>query len=114
MGDEIFDYGPGRGYPWLREHLVSGYRPQWYQHSDDTTVDASILTAPGESRWINYYIEGLGWLVPNNNRSIGRQTGKIKIRYAIHDQYHRALPVREKYVTYSFFFSALKDMVPSE
>jgi hypothetical protein len=62
---EIFDYGRGRGYPWLREHLVSGYRPQWYDHSDDTRVDASLLTAPGESRWINYYIEGLGWLVRN-------------------------------------------------
>ncbi len=65
LGGEIFDDGPGGGYPWLREHLVSGYRPQWYQHSDDTTVDASILTAPGDSRWINYYIEGLGWLVRN-------------------------------------------------
>jgi hypothetical protein len=65
LGDEIFGNGQGGGYPWLREHLVSGYRPQWYQHSDDTTVDASILTAPGDSRWINYYIEGLGWLVRN-------------------------------------------------
>jgi hypothetical protein len=65
LGDEIFGKGQGGGYPWLREHLVSGYRPQWYQHSDDTTVDASILTAPGDSRWINYYIEGLAWLVRN-------------------------------------------------
>ncbi|MCK5464822.1 MAG: hypothetical protein KAI95_17475, partial [Bacteroidales bacterium] len=65
LGTEIFDDGQGGGYPWLREHLVSGYRPQWYQHSDDTTVDASILTAPGDSRWINYYIEGLAWLVRN-------------------------------------------------
>ena len=65
LGSEIFDDGQGGGYPWLREHLVSGYRPQWYQHSDDTTVDASILTAPGDSRWINYYIEGLAWLVRN-------------------------------------------------
>jgi hypothetical protein len=65
LGVEIFGDGPGGGYPWLREHLVSGYRPQWYQHSNDTTVDASILTAPGDSRWINYYIEGLAWLVRN-------------------------------------------------
>ena len=65
LGTEIFDDGPGGGYPWLREHLGSDYRPQWYQHSDDTTVDASILTAPGDSRWINYYIEGLAWLVRN-------------------------------------------------
>lgn len=62
---EIFDYGPGGGYPWLREHLVAGYRHQWYDHGDDTRVDASLLTAPGDSRWINYYIEGLGWLIRN-------------------------------------------------
>lgn len=62
---EIFDYGPGGGYPWLREHLVIAYRHQWYDHADDTRVDASILTAPGDSRWINYYIEGLGWLIRN-------------------------------------------------
>ena len=65
LGDEIFGGGNGGGYPWLREHLVSGYLPQWYQHIDDTTVDAAIITATGESRWINYYIEGLGWLVRN-------------------------------------------------
>jgi hypothetical protein len=62
---EIFDYGAGGGYPWLREHLVVAYRPQWYDHADDTRVDASILTASGDSRWINYYIEGLGWLIRN-------------------------------------------------
>ena len=65
LGNEIFASGPGGGYPWLREHLVAGYRPQWYQHSEDGWVDASILTSTGESRWINYYIEGLGWLVRN-------------------------------------------------
>ncbi len=65
LQDEIFDYGPGGGYPWLREHLLVAYRPQWYDHADDTRVDASILTAPGDSRWINYYIEGLGWLIRN-------------------------------------------------
>jgi len=62
---EIFAFGPGGGYPWLREHLMVAYRQQWYDHSDDTRVDASILTAPGDSRWINYYIEGLGWLIRN-------------------------------------------------
>jgi len=65
LQDEIFDYGAGGGYPWLREHLLVAYRPQWYDHADDTRVDASILTAPGDSRWINYYIEGLGWLIRN-------------------------------------------------
>jgi len=65
LGDEILGEGPGGGYPWLREHFVSGYMPQWYQHFDDGTADASVLTATGESRWFNYYIEGLGWLVRN-------------------------------------------------
>jgi hypothetical protein len=65
LQDEIFAFGAGGGYPWLREHLLVAYRPQWYDHADDTRVDASILTASGDSRWINYYIEGLGWLIRN-------------------------------------------------
>lgn len=65
LGDEILGYGRGGGYPWLREHLVSGYRPQWYQWFPDKSADASIVNAPGDSRWYNYYIEGLKWLVEN-------------------------------------------------
>jgi hypothetical protein len=37
--------------------------PQWYQHFIDKSPDASIVNAPGDSRWYNYYIEGLDWLV---------------------------------------------------
>jgi hypothetical protein len=67
LGTEILADGKGGGYPWLREHLVTGYSPQWYQHFEDATlgVDASILTSTGSTRWYNYYIEGLGWLVRN-------------------------------------------------
>jgi hypothetical protein len=65
LGDEILGDGSGGGYPWLREHLVSGYRPQWYQYFPDKSADASIVNAPGDSRWYNYYIEGLKWLVEN-------------------------------------------------
>ena len=67
FGTEILADGKGGGYPWLREHLVSGYSPQWYQHFEDSTlgVDASILSSTGSTRWYNYYIEGLGWLVRN-------------------------------------------------
>ena len=65
LGDEILGNGRGGGYPWLREHLVSGYRPQWYQHFPDKSADASVVNAPGDSRWYNYYIEGLAWLVKN-------------------------------------------------
>jgi len=65
LQDEIFAFGPGGGYPWLREHLVVAYRHQWYDHANGPVVDASLLTAAGDSRWINYYIEGLGWLIRN-------------------------------------------------
>jgi hypothetical protein len=65
LGDEILGDGRGGGYPWLREHLVTGYRPQWYQWFPNKSADASIVNAPGDSRWYNYYIAGLEWLVKN-------------------------------------------------
>lgn len=67
LGDEVLADGPGGGFPWLREHCVTGYTPQWYQHFDegDLGIDASMLTAPGPSRWYNFYIEGLRWLLVN-------------------------------------------------
>ncbi len=64
LGNEIFADGPGGGYPWLREHLIDHYTPSWYDTVPGGTIDASITTS-GESRWYNYYIEGLGWLVKN-------------------------------------------------
>ncbi len=65
LGDEILGFGRGGGYPWLREHLVNDYRPQWYQWFPDKSADASIVNALGDSRWYNYYIEGLKWMVKN-------------------------------------------------
>lgn len=65
LGDEILGDGGGGGYMWLREHFVTGYRPQWYQYFPDKSPDASVVSAPGASRWYNYYIEGLAWLVKN-------------------------------------------------
>lgn len=66
LGNEILGSGRGGGFPWLREHLVTDYMPQWYQYlGENQSPDASIVNAPGESRWYNYYIEGLGWLVKN-------------------------------------------------
>jgi hypothetical protein len=32
LDHEILGDGKGGGFPWLREHLVSGYYPQWDQH----------------------------------------------------------------------------------
>ncbi len=66
LGDEILTGGRGGGYPWLREHLVDNYTPQWYQYFGDSRgADAAILTSVGMTRWYNYYVEGLKWLVKN-------------------------------------------------
>ena len=76
LGDEIFktdeawiywDKGaamnkPGGGYPWLMEHLVSGYVPGWRSPLAGGLIDAAIATQ-GLSRWHNYYLEGLRWLM---------------------------------------------------
>lgn len=64
--------GKGGGYSWLREHLVTDYTPQWYVHYDFKTkqnipADAAILTAEGDSRWLNFYIESLVWLIKNTD-----------------------------------------------
>ena len=64
LGHEIFTPGGGGGYPWLREHLGADYRPAWYHRFDDGDVCAAIVTS-GESRWYNYYVEGLKWLLAN-------------------------------------------------
>ncbi|WP_290797510.1 glycoside hydrolase domain-containing protein [Flavihumibacter sp. UBA7668] len=65
LGSEIFGDGNGGGFPWLQEHLMSNYNVQWFNKINGyEECDASILTS-GESRWYNYYIEGLRWLVQN-------------------------------------------------
>ena len=53
----------GNGYPWLREHLVSGYTKAWRTRAAydiDHAVGTRYL-----SRWHNYYVEGLNWLLRN-------------------------------------------------
>lgn len=63
LGNEILGSGRGGAYPWLQEHFVNDYHPQWYAPFNDGEIDASVLTAAGDSRWYNYYLEGLSWLV---------------------------------------------------
>ena len=70
MEHEILRGGSGGGYAWLREHFVTDYTPQWYEHFEyvngqGISADAAILTAEGDSRWYNYYIESLAWMVRN-------------------------------------------------
>ncbi len=61
LGDEIFSSGPGGGFSWLQEHLVSDYIAAWFVPK---LQDAAIINS-GMSRWHNYYLEGLNWLVRN-------------------------------------------------
>ena len=68
LGDEILRGGQGGGFPWLCEHFVTGYTPQWYHHFDrqemgSYAADAAVLTTESDSRWYNYYIEGLRWMI---------------------------------------------------
>lgn len=64
LGSEVFCDGPGGGDPWLREHLVSGYQPAWREKLSESESDAAIKQT-GLSRWHNYYLEGLAWLMRN-------------------------------------------------
>ncbi|MCX6876762.1 MAG: DUF6067 family protein [Verrucomicrobia bacterium] len=64
LGDEVIANGGGGGYAWCQEHMITGYRPAWFQRFGDSPPDAALVTS-GDSRWQNYYIEGIGWLVRN-------------------------------------------------
>jgi hypothetical protein len=61
LGNEIFSEGKGGGYSWLQEHLDQTYIAAWFSPNK---TDASIINS-GVSRWHNYYVEGLNWLVGN-------------------------------------------------
>ncbi len=59
LGDEVLAPGPGAGHSWLQEHVGSGYIPGWVVPE---LHDIALVTS-GISRWHNFYVEGLQWLV---------------------------------------------------
>lgn len=61
LGHEIYSPGKGGGYSWLQEHLDSDYIAAWFVPE---IKDAAIINS-GMSRWHNYYVEGMNWLVQN-------------------------------------------------
>jgi tetratricopeptide (TPR) repeat protein len=61
LDHEIFSDGAGGGWCWLQEHLGDGYIPGWFV---TRYQDAAIINS-GVSRWHNYYLEGLDWLMKN-------------------------------------------------
>ena len=61
LGDEVISDGPGGGHAWLQEHAGDHYITGWVVPE---LRDIALVTS-GISRWHNYYVEGLDWLVHN-------------------------------------------------
>jgi hypothetical protein len=61
LGHEVFSPGAGGGFSWLQEHLGDDYIAAWFV---PPLKDAAIVNS-GMSRWHNYYVEGMRWLVEN-------------------------------------------------
>ncbi len=61
LGSEIYSQGPGGGFGWLQEHVGEDYIPAWFVPE---IKDAAVVNS-GMSRWHNYYVEGMNWLVQN-------------------------------------------------
>ncbi|NLF09047.1 MAG: hypothetical protein GX594_13865 [Pirellulaceae bacterium] len=52
------------GNSWLAEHVMTKYSPAWHHPFGNGHYDAAVNTH-GNTRWNNYYLEGLAWLVKN-------------------------------------------------
>lgn len=61
LNDEIFSTGKGGGFSWLQEHVGDNYIAAWFVPE---LKDAALVNT-GISRWHNFYVEGLNWLVNN-------------------------------------------------
>jgi hypothetical protein len=61
LGNEVIAPGPGGGFSWLQEHLDGNYIAAWHVPE---RKDAAVINT-GISRWHNFYVEGLRWLVEN-------------------------------------------------
>ncbi|HXB95869.1 MAG TPA: glycoside hydrolase domain-containing protein, partial [Puia sp.] len=61
LGNEIYTPGQGKGFSWLQEHVGDDYIPAWFVPE---IKDAALINS-GVSRWHNYYVEGMNWLVQN-------------------------------------------------
>ena len=61
LDDEVFLPGPGGGPAWLQEHVEYPYIAGWFV---PRLQDAALVNS-GVSRWHNFYLESLNWLVQN-------------------------------------------------
>ena len=78
LGTEVIHDGPGsetrtlihRNGPheWLNKNLKTHFIPAWYNAFTEGKyagyMDISVITTP-DSRWNNYYLEGLDWMIKN-------------------------------------------------
>ena len=73
LNHEVFLEGVGYGLPWECEHLIDDYKPAWYTSLDsirdgilikEGDSDAALVLTPN-SRFINYFLEGLRWIEEN-------------------------------------------------
>lgn len=78
LGGEVIHDGPGKDArtlihrdgpnEWLNKNLTTHFIPAWYnafregKYAGD--MDISVITTP-DSRWNNYYLEGLDWMIKN-------------------------------------------------
>ena len=54
------------GSSWLREHVRGDYIPAWHDPLSPGHYDAAIATT-SLSRWHNYYLEGINWMIRNTD-----------------------------------------------
>jgi hypothetical protein len=92
LNHEIFVSGAGQGLPWYCEHLIDDYKPAWYTELPGQHHDAALVLN-GMSRWINYYLEGLRWMLENYeidgiymddvsfDREVMKRMRKIMVKY---------------------------------
>lgn len=76
LGGEVLHDGPGRDartlihsngpHKWLNDNLGTNFIPAWYNAFNEGKykgdMDLSVITTP-DSRWNNYYLEGLDWMI---------------------------------------------------
>ena len=63
LNGEVLAKGPGGGSPWLQEHIPGSYLAGWHV----PPLEDSALVTTGTSRWLNFYVEGMRWLVENEH-----------------------------------------------
>ena len=114
LGGEVIHDGPGkdartlihRNGPnkWLNENLTTNFIPAWYNAFNagkyKGEMDISVITTP-DSRWNNYYLAGLDWMIKNiglggvyiDDSALDRTTLQRARRILDADDTHRTIDI---------------------